>query len=44
VLFSVRRKLGELFGWDKPDTGIGGRVQTAVGVTRSEVTAEQCSP
>jgi hypothetical protein len=28
MLFAVRGKLGELFGWDKPDTGIGVRVQT----------------
>ncbi|MER6255024.1 DUF2867 domain-containing protein [Streptomyces sp. NPDC001584] len=28
VLFAVRRKLGELFGWDKPDGGIGTRVPT----------------
>lgn len=28
VLFAVRWKLGELFGWDKPDGGIGTRVPT----------------
>ena len=28
ALFALRWKLGELFGWDEPDTGIGGRVPT----------------
>ncbi|MFG2488887.1 DUF2867 domain-containing protein [Streptomyces virginiae] len=28
VLFAVRWKLGELFGWDKPDGGLGTRVPT----------------
>jgi hypothetical protein len=28
VLFAIRWKLGALFGWDKPDAGIGARVQT----------------
>jgi len=28
TLFRIRRKLGELFGWDGPDTGIGSRVPT----------------
>jgi len=28
VLFAIRWKLGALFGWDKPDAGIGTRVQT----------------
>ncbi|MFF4449157.1 DUF2867 domain-containing protein [Streptomyces sp. NPDC001502] len=28
ALFAVRWKLGELFGWDKPDGGIGTRVPT----------------
>ncbi|MEU2066930.1 DUF2867 domain-containing protein [Streptomyces anulatus] len=27
-LFAVRWKLGALLGWDKPDTGVGGRVTT----------------
>ena len=27
-LFAARRKLGELFGWDKPDEGVGNRVAT----------------
>jgi hypothetical protein len=26
ALFVVREKLGELFGWDQPDTGVGSRV------------------
>src|SRR5262249_60950644 len=28
VLFSLRWRLGELFGWDRPDGGIGSRVPT----------------
>ncbi|MFG2992801.1 DUF2867 domain-containing protein [Streptomyces sp. NPDC048257] len=28
ALFAIRWKLGELFGWDKPDGGIGARVPT----------------
>jgi hypothetical protein len=28
VLFALRWKLGELFGWDDPDTAIGSRVPT----------------
>ncbi|MCC3773353.1 DUF2867 domain-containing protein [Streptomyces sp. UNOB3_S3] len=28
LLFAIRWKLGELFGWDKEDTGTGARVQT----------------
>ncbi len=28
ALFSVRWKLGELFGWDEEATGVGGRVQS----------------
>lgn len=28
ALFAVRWKLGELFGWDRPDDGIGSRVET----------------
>src|SRR5690349_3449385 len=28
ALWAIRWKLGELFGWDDPDTGIGGRVRT----------------
>jgi hypothetical protein len=28
ALFSIRWKLGELFGWDDPDTGVGARVQS----------------
>jgi hypothetical protein len=28
TLFAIRRKLGELFGWDDPDTGVGSRVPT----------------
>jgi hypothetical protein len=28
VLFAIRWKLGELFGWDRPDTGVGARVPT----------------
>jgi hypothetical protein len=28
VLFAIRWKLGALFGWDKPDAGIGARVRT----------------
>ncbi|MFF3322786.1 DUF2867 domain-containing protein [Streptomyces sp. NPDC002889] len=28
MLFAVRWKLGELFGWDKLDAGIGARVRT----------------
>ena len=28
VLFSLRWKLGRLFGWDDPDDGVGGRVPT----------------
>jgi len=28
ALFALRWKLGELFGWDDPDTGVGGRVPT----------------
>jgi hypothetical protein len=26
LLFGVRHKLGDLFGWDRPDTGVGARV------------------
>ncbi|MDQ1696115.1 MAG: hypothetical protein QOJ03_1468, partial [Frankiaceae bacterium] len=26
ALFEIRRKLGELFGWDESDTGVGARV------------------
>jgi uncharacterized protein DUF2867 len=28
MLFAIRWKLGELFGWDDPDAGIGSRVPT----------------
>jgi uncharacterized protein DUF2867 len=28
TLFAIRWKLGELFGWDSPDTGLGSRVPT----------------
>jgi hypothetical protein len=28
TLFAIRWKLGELFGWDGPDTGLGSRVPT----------------
>jgi hypothetical protein len=28
TLFALRWKLGELFGWDDPDTGVGARVPT----------------
>jgi Protein of unknown function (DUF2867) len=28
ALFAIRWKLGELFGWDKPDSGVGGRVRS----------------
>jgi len=28
TLFDIRWKLGELFGWDSPDTGVGSRVPT----------------
>jgi hypothetical protein len=28
VLWAIRWKLGELFGWDAPDTGLGSRVPT----------------
>src|SRR5205807_5570328 len=28
TLFAIRWKLGELFGWDRPDTGVGSRVET----------------
>jgi hypothetical protein len=28
ALFALRWKLGELFGWDDPDTGLGSRVPT----------------
>jgi len=28
ALFAIRWKLGELFGWDGPDTGLGSRVPT----------------
>ena len=28
TLFAIRWKLGELFGWDEPDAGIGSRVST----------------
>src|ERR687895_1621314 len=28
ALFALRWKLGELFGWDEPDTGVGGRVRS----------------
>jgi hypothetical protein len=27
-LFAIRWKIGELFGWDRPDTGLGSRVPT----------------
>ncbi|MFF1559362.1 DUF2867 domain-containing protein [Streptomyces sp. NPDC058279] len=28
ALFAVRRKLGALFGWDRPGTGVGARVES----------------
>ena len=28
LLFAARWKLGEMFGWDKPGTGLGGRVRS----------------
>ncbi len=28
ALWAIRWKLGELFGWDDPDSGVGGRVPT----------------
>ena len=28
ALFALRWKLGRLFGWDEPDTGLGGRVRS----------------
>src|SRR5919106_4904116 len=28
VLWAIRWKLGELLGWDRPDTGVGARVPT----------------
>jgi hypothetical protein len=28
TLFAIRWKIGELFGWDDPDAGLGGRVPT----------------
>ena len=28
MLFALRRKLGELMGWDQPESGVGGRVPT----------------
>ncbi|MET9379123.1 DUF2867 domain-containing protein [Streptomyces sp. NPDC003035] len=28
LLFAIRWKLGKLLGWDKPDSGVGGRVAT----------------
>lgn len=28
VLFAIRWKLGKLFGWDDPDSGLGSRVET----------------
>lgn len=28
ALFAIRWKAGELFGWDEPDSGLGGRVPT----------------
>jgi uncharacterized protein DUF2867 len=28
ALFAIRWKLGELFGWDRPDAGVGSRVPT----------------
>jgi hypothetical protein len=28
TLFAIRWRLGELFGWDDPDTGVGSRVPT----------------
>jgi hypothetical protein len=28
ALFAIRWKLGELLGWDRPDTGLGSRVRT----------------
>jgi hypothetical protein len=28
ALFAVRWKLGEIFGWDRPDAGVGSRVPT----------------
>jgi Protein of unknown function (DUF2867) len=30
LLFAVRWKLGALFGWDKPEQGLGGRVESLV--------------
>ncbi len=29
ALWAIRWKLGELFGWDDPDTGVGSRVPIA---------------
>src|SRR5258707_11764425 len=28
TLFAIRWSLGKLFGWDKPDSGLGSRVRT----------------
>jgi Protein of unknown function (DUF2867) len=28
ALWAIRRKLGELLGWDRPEAGVGARVQT----------------
>ncbi|MEU1310523.1 DUF2867 domain-containing protein [Streptomyces cinnamoneus] len=38
ALFAIRWKLGALLGWDKPDAGIGGRVQTL----RDRLPADLC--
>src|SRR5438132_4794352 len=38
TLFAIRWKLGELFGWDDPDTGVGSRVPTL----RERLPADLC--
>jgi hypothetical protein len=44
VLWSIRWKLGELFGWDEPDAGVGGRVPTLRDRMPSDLRAAQPGP
>jgi Protein of unknown function (DUF2867) len=44
ALWALRWKLGELFGWDDPDTGIGSRVPTLRGRLPADLRDGQSGP
>jgi hypothetical protein len=44
MLFAIRWKLGELFGWDGPDTGLGSRVPTLRDRLPADLRAAPCGP